>query len=281
MLCLRISIAFAVIALCAPPPFARAENLALALPDGISLMAEVRRPADRRPGEKLPVWIVLGGFEHEKEVLDLLHPESHVILASFDYPFPGERRFRVPEILLEAPELKEMIRLTLDGIPALARALSTQPGSGPVCVVGASFGAPFAAVAVARDHLPCLVLVHGFADVRGTLRSRLEQVLGARYPALGALRTPLAASAAWLIGALLALPEPTRAPMLSSEQKVLVIEARDDHLIPRSSREALWNWVHRSSAQSQRIILPGDHLQPGSDALIREITRRIAAWIRS
>lgn len=227
-------------------------------------------------GERLPAVIVLGGFETAGRVLDLLDPKKPVVLASFDYPFDGSKKFKFPRSLGDGGKLKAGIPRTLAAITELNARLRARAQVDPakVCVLGASFGAPFALRAAAQDpKVSCVVLVHGFADVKGTMRHRLRQQWGF----WGAVPAWLVSRLAWLY---LRPPRPERdAASLRAGQRVLVIEAGQDTIIPAASRELLWRSLKSSQADVSRIVMPGDHLRPGSDAQIQEIMRLVGEWL--
>ena len=122
---------------------------------------------------------------------------------------------------------------------------------------------------------------------------RLAQLWGAR---LGFWAGP----AAWLTTTAVlgylgdAVPEPREdGARLRTGQSALVLEARDDTVVPVASREALWAAVSASpaavakpSAQTvarsgvERILIPGDHLGPGQDEMIRGLFDRAVKWLR-
>lgn len=245
-----------------------------------SFTAFVKKPAakSRRP---LPAMIVLGGFETGARSLDMIEPGFPVVLATFEYPYDGPRRFRFQRSLVDAPKAKAAVAETPFDIRALHRFLRAQPYADPdrVCVVGASFGAPFALRAAADDpDIKCLVLVHAFADVEGTAAHRMRQLWGGR---LGPLSRPVA----WLLSRLmvfyLAPPRPEDdASRLRADQRVLMVEAGGDTLIPAESRELLWRRLQSSHADARRVVMPGEHLLPGrAEETIAGIAAVVQRWL--
>jgi hypothetical protein len=80
----------------------------------------------------------------------------------------------------------------------------------------------------------------------------------------------------------LGIDEPeSNARKLSARQDALMITAENDSFIPRASSDALWQALQSSEARKSRLIMPGDHLMPGSDHLIEQIMRRIQTWMDS
>jgi len=222
------------------------------------LEAVIKRPEPKGKPARLPALLVFGGFDTADKVLDLLEPGAPVVLATFGYPYPGEKRFRFPRTLLDAPAVKAAVRDTSSGIGELLRTLARKPYVDPdrLCVVGAGFGAPFALRAAAEEPgVSCLVLVHGFADMAGTIRHRLRQLW---EPRLDGLAGPAAALISRLLVLYLDPPRPEEdAARLRKGQRVLLIEAARDTHIPPASRELLWRSLRRSQAEVDRAVTPG------------------------
>lgn len=260
------------------------ENIAVELPASGGRAPErfaglLKLPA--QAAHPLPALIVLGGVETGAGVLDLLEPEEAVLLATFEYPYAGPRKFKFPRTLIDAHAIKKAAGRTPAFVSALARALRARPGVDPakVCVVGASFGAPFVLRAAADDpDIKCIVIVEGFADVKGTAAARMRRLWKKR---LGPLTRP----SAWLLSRLLSLylrpPRPENdAARLRADQRVLFIEAAQDTIIPASSRDLLWRSLLGSQARLSRRVIPGEHLMAGrSKEAIREIITIVARWL--
>lgn len=265
-----------------PEPAFRDEILPLSVrAEDQPLVARVRVPREPHAG-RLPAVLVFGGFEEASKVLDLFEPSTPAIVASFDYPFAPPRKLEFPGSLKLLPVARRTVHGTLEGIQALVTALLARPDVDParVTIVGASLGAPFALIAAGNDaRVAGLVLIHGFGDVARTAQSRLEWTLGRRYPAL--LARPLSwviAQGAWAYGGL-GSPEKA-ARRLRPSQRVLMLQAAADSFIPVEVSDSLWVALSASSATSrQRLVLPGDHLQPGSGALLREIQGEVDRWM--
>lgn len=250
----------------------RTERLPLSVAE-----ATLRIPADGARG-RLPALLIFGGFEEAGKVLELVHPDRPVLLASFDYPYRPPRKFEFPGSLRFAPEVKRAVHETLRGIRELQAALARRPDvdSQKISILGASFGAPFAAQRSAPPFAG-VILVHGFGDVPGTA---MHQLLRSWRERFGLLAYPLA----WLLTQLSWTYLQAEAPevaveALTSDQHVLVITAENDSFIPPASSEALWAGIKRSPALAEREIMPGDHLQPGSDELIARILHRVSGWM--
>lgn len=240
------------------------------------------QPRDAKILQKFPVFLVFGGFQNAARVLEVFQPNVPAIVASFDYPFDPPRKFEFPRILRFAPQARQAIDDTLAGINELKRILKSRADVNPeqISIAGASFGAPFAIAAAALDHeISGVVVIHGFGDVVGTAQSHLARKW---KESLGILANPTAWLVSNLVGHYLNLPELEKfASKLCSRQRVLMISAEADRMIPSWSNAALWNSLQASSARVERIITPGDHIRHGSPELISGITAHVAAWMKA
>ncbi len=262
------------------PSFAETTTYSLELKPGLTVQAQLKRTGPHSKGP-LPVFLIFGGFEEAGKVLELLNPQVPSILASFDYPFQGHRRFVFPDSLGQISDFKASIDLTLVAIDRLVEKLRTLSfvDQDRIAIVGASFGAPFAIRGAARNpHLTTIIVVHGFADVPKAIEHRLNQLWSNR---LGSF-TPFAA---WAVSRAARIyldpPEPMiDGPKLQAHQKVLVVEAIEDRFIPADSRLKLLKALQSSSAQVTHLPMPGDHLQPGSEKLIEEIMAHALDWLK-
>lgn len=239
---------------------------------------EIRGPgAAKAP---LPALMVFGGFEHAAQTLDLLPRRADVITASFDYPFRGTRRFSFPRSWVELPQLREAMRQTQAGIARLKEVLAQDPrvDHRRIGIVGSSFGAPIAIEAAARDpSIRYLVIVHGFADLKGELRFRLEQLLRERW---GSAAPFLAWITAQITLSILRPPHPEEGlSRLRPHQRVLIFEARNDEFISPSSKKALRLAARKSPAKVMWVSTEGGHVLPGAGSRIAEISSQIIDWI--
>lgn len=256
------------------------EEVSFTLQNGKTLTGRLLVPVREDKKSRLPVLSVFGGLERAAKVLELIHPKVPVIVASFDYPFDAPRKFVFPDSLKFAPVAKQAVADMLEGISELHSALKKRDDvdASKITVVGASFGAPFALAAAADDpSISGVVIVHGFGDVPGTVQ---HQLLRKWIPRYGAFARPMAwflSNVGWLY---LNGPAPeSSARRLTSRQRLFMIAAEEDTFIPTASTEKLWSAIESSPAQRERLLMPGDHLQPGADALIEKITSQITDWM--
>jgi dienelactone hydrolase len=247
--------------------------------EGRSVMATIKLPKHLWPGQKVPVFMIFGGFESAGKVLELIHPHGPVALASFDYPFTSSRKFELRDGIQSLMEARELFPKTVQGILGLAEHLKKMPEIDPhqIIAIGASFGSPFVLGAAARNPgISRIVIVHGFARVPDTAE---HVILRSWLPKYGWGARP----AAWLLSRLgwLYLRKETPeedAQKLAPTQSVLMISAKDDSFIPSSSSTALWDAIQKSRADKSRDIMPGDHLMPGAGRLIDQIVWKVEAW---
>lgn len=256
------------------------ERVEVSLPSGTLIAATVMKP-DKAEARRLPLILVFGGFENAAKVLDLLNPSFPAVIASFDYPFTPPRTFEFPSSLKFAPQAKAAVKDTLVAIREVHARLLQRPDVDPMktSIIGASFGSPFAVAAAASNpKIQGVILVHAFGDVQGTAMHRLLQKWKPKY---GFLAHPMAwavSKAAWWY---LDAPSPeAHALKLWPGQRVLMIAAEADSFVPPAASDVLWEALSRSQAKAERVVMPGDHLQPGSDKLMAEISELVTKWMK-
>ena len=250
-------------------------------PAGIVLTAKLLVPTQEEKGTRFPVVSVFGGFERATKLLETLQPKAPIIVASFDYPFDAPKKFEFSKSLSYAPDTKRAISDMLGAIEELHNAIKKREDvdASKITVLGASIGAPFALTAAADDPtISGIVIIHGFGDIPGTVKHRL---LRRWEPKFGALAHPMA----WLFSHLgwlyLDGPAPEESVLrLTSRQRVYMIQAEEDSYIPTASSSRLWKAIENSAAQHERLMTPGDHLQPDSNRAIENISDQIINWMK-
>lgn len=263
---------------------AHEERQILRLSSGRTIEARVRFP-EKMHTTPLPAVLVFGGFQNAARVLDEvagLGLSDSMVLVGFDYPFTHPRRFEFPKSLLWYSEATRMLHDTIEGVVLLAERLSQderiQPG---IIALGASLGAPLVLAAAARSpQISQLILVHGFGDIPKTLSWQFEQSWQKRWKH-GAWLAPLVARPlahlAWSLSGL--RPPEESALELRASQQVLWIEAERDTFIPQSGRKGLREALLRSNASVAGMVTRGDHVQPGSRQLMRQIGSATRSWL--
>ena len=254
--------------------------ISLQISHELILHGMLKLPPNLKPNQKVPVLLVFGGFESADRVLDLIHINIPIALASFDYPFDAPRRIRFPQSFPSLFQARQLFPQTMKGIQELIRLLKQRAeiDSSQMIIVGASFGAPFALAAASEfPEIQGLVIVHGFGLVAETVEN---VILRSWLPKYGNLIRPLAWIFSHLGWTYLGLKTPEELTTnLRHGQRVLMITAESDSFIPRRSSDSLWNALTRSHAQVTRRLMKSDHLMPGSDHLIAEIIELIQDWM--
>lgn len=250
-------------------------QIELSVGSGRSLMARVQVPVRAEP---MPAVILLGGLERGASALDLVRPERPTVMASFDYPLNLPPEIVWSSAFRVLPDVRRGIRDSLEGIGALHAALKQLPEVDPdrITVVGVSLGAPFAVIAAADHNIPGLAIIHGFADVPGVIA---HQLIRHWAPERGGWARPLARGIGWVLTLAAGIPsvEP-RAAGLRREQKVLMLTASDDELIPVSATQALLEGLRRSDATTEFEVERGRHLAGADDPRIPRLLQRTERW---
>ena len=246
------------------------------------LQARIKLPdsAPAATSSRRPVLILFGGFRRGARALDLLEIEEPALLVTFEYPFDAPRRLVFPQSLHFLPQFRRAVHETFEGIAKLSAALRARPDVDVdrITIAGASAGAPFAIIGAQQNHIPGLVIVQGFGQVRSVIA---QQFLLKWQPRYGIWCRPIA----WLLAvaavASADLPEAADyARKLAAGQKVLMITAAEDQRIPKEASDALWQALQRSSARSEKLELAGGHLNTGGSEQIAEILKRSKIWMR-
>lgn len=255
------------------------EKHRLTLASGQHLEVFVRRPA--MINRKVPAIILFGGFNTGAEAISLFDPPEPVYLVSFQYPFQGPRKFVFPRDLHYVPKAREALHVTIQSMHQLVKWVSQWPqiDSKRIILAGASFGAPFVSIVAGNDPaVSGLILIHGFADIPAAVAFSL----GNRWrPKLGRFADPLA----WLTGHFLwwltglEKPEDSLARMRAS-QRVLLLTAAQDDLLPPRSVAALRTALSKSAAIWQEKTLPGTHMRPGEKIVIDSLLDESISWLK-
>jgi hypothetical protein len=255
----------------------REERIPLTLDDGRTVEARLRLPVDAEG--PFPVVMLFGGFRTADAVLDLVHTTRPVAWANFDYPFEGPRKFRFPQSLKLAPQMRAAIHGTFDGVGKLHAALKQHPevDATRITVAGASAGAPFATVGAAKHGIPGAILVQGFGQVTQTIAHQFVRKYEPRWG--GWVRRPARWLAAWILWYCDVPVIEDYARQMQPGQKVLLVTALDDDFIPRPSIDALWQALQQSGAHSEHLELPGTHLRSDRHEQIADILQRSVEWL--
>lgn len=262
----------------AAAPESRVDRFNLTLDNGRTLAVELRLPNGTTG--PVPALMLFGGFQRGGKVLELVPSADKVAWASFEYPYEPPRKFRFPGSLKHAPEMRDAIHGSFEGVAKLHAALKQRPEIDPkrITVVGASAGAPLALVGAARAGIPGVILVQGFADVPMVVQHLLERKARNRYG--GWVATPARWMANWLNWYCQIPDIAAQARTLKAGQKVLLVTAQDDDYIPRAASDALWAALQESGADAQRMMQPGQHLRADREGEVDKILNPAMEWMK-
>lgn len=266
------------------PAGERAQDVEVRSTSGLRVQLAVRAPRDSSgatprdagstsasripsPVRRRPVYLVLGGTQAGKgAVADSLLPELRGnILVGLQYPLEGSPRIRgAVQVLQAVPRARRAI---LDTPPAILLALDyllSRPDVDPTRVelVGASFGAPFAAVAGALDpRITRVWFLHGGGDPQALI-------------AQGLTREIPFAPARWLVAGLgsVVANGPRFAPEkwvgAISPRPIVMVNARNDERIPPASVALLWD---AAAHPKRQLWMDGPHMQRNRPDVLKRL----------
>lgn len=231
--------------------------------------ATALRTPDAATGRR-PAFLILGGYRSGERAAALIDDTRGTLVASFSYPYNGPLNPKGLQVLPLVPAIRHAIWDTPPAVLLALEYLRERPDVDPrrLELVGASFGAPFAAVAAVLDQrVARLWLVHGAGEPFALIRHNLR-----RSVSFAPARTAVAAVATLFASGPRLAPErwvPRVAP-----RPVIMINATDDERLPRHAIETL----HRSLAGPGEVIwLEGQHVQSNRASIIRELVETVLA----
>ncbi|WKW11557.1 hypothetical protein Strain138_000812 [Pseudogemmatithrix spongiicola] len=242
-------------------------HLRLTSNTGQRIALAIRRPipaATERDSTRRPLFLILGGHERGRGAGALIGDTRGAVFASLEYPFEGNHRAKGLEIVAQVPLIRRAlydtppaVHLALDYLLARADVDSTR-----VELVGASFGAPFATIAAARDpRVTRLWLAHGGGDTHAMIDRGLEKEIPNRW-----LRAPVSHLANVLASGPRFTPERWIAQV--APRPVVMLNAEADEKIPRRSVEILYA---AALAPKELVWLPGNHMQGNRPDVLRQL----------
>ena len=227
---------------------------------------------DPLPSEKIPVVLVLGGLVTGENSIRYLKNAGNNAIVGYTWPVPV-RLNGLGDFMLQAPDLYHRVMTIPGQVASALRWLIEQPWADAerISLLGFSQGAlavPAVQNIAAHDgiHIGWTIIAYGGAP------------LGALLAANPHMKPPwLRKALAPLVDLVFHPLEPTiHLPHLSG--KFLVLEGRDDRLIPKTARNRLREAVPEPKTV---ITFEGDHLGVGADkmALLQNIIETSRKWL--
>lgn len=236
---------------------------------GAAATAGAATTATAAGAARYPLVLIIGGQQRGRGAVALVEAIPGVVLAALDYPYAANPSPRgLVSILAQVPAIR---RAFYDTPPAISLALDhllQRPDVDPTRVelVGASFGAPFATIAAARDQrISRLWLAQGGGRPFLLLDASLRRDVPRRVP-----RLALAGLGTLLISGPRFAPERWIARV--APRPVVFLDSRDDERIPAASREALYT---AAAAPKSRIWIDGPHMMGSRPQVIRAVVDSI------
>jgi fermentation-respiration switch protein FrsA (DUF1100 family) len=230
---------------------------------GLVVTLAVRRPIESS-SSKRAAFLILGGAERGRGAAKLLADTRGTIVAAIDYPYDGDLKAKGLAVLAQVPAIRRAFYATPPAVTLVLDYLSADPevDRSRMELLGASFGAPFATIAAARDpRVTRLWIAHGggrpYLMIETGLRRDVPNAL---------LRVPLARLGTLLVSGPRFAPEHWVGRV--APRPVVMLNATEDERIPRESVQALWE-----AAQDPReqIWIDGPHMLGSRPQILQAI----------
>lgn len=248
----------------------REQDVVIEGSSGLRVTVAIRRPAADEPQLQRPLFLVLGGHERGKGAGALIGDTRGAVFASLEYPFEGNHRARGLAVLAQVPAIRRAIFDTPPAVQLALDYLLTRPevDASRVELVGASFGAPFATIAAARDQrITRLWLAHGGGDTFAMIDRGLEREIPNRW-----LRWPVSQLANILANGPRFTPEKWIGRV--APRPVVMLNAMDDEKIPRRAVEILYE---AAGEPKELVWMPGLHMRGNRPDVLRQLIDAVLA----
>jgi dienelactone hydrolase len=239
------------------------------LPSG-PLQVALSLPADLRPGERVPVLVLLGGLDAGRRSLRHVRLHGRNVLVAMSYPGPAD--WEAVGALARLPALRAAALAVPRAVTGLTAWIRREPFADParINLLGFSLGAFFAPASarVAERHgqtYAHLVLAYGGAGLPAVVTANLQV-----RPVL--LRRAAGFTLAGLVGPL----EPAHhLPHLRTE--ALILYGTSDRKVPPACAQAL---AAAYGGASTVVVFDGPHLDPRDPALMERVAGSARLWLR-
>ena len=215
-----------------------------------------------------PAAVVVAGMETGIKIIDLLPPQTNLVVLAIDYP--GQTKFDFSGLVPAVKSLRELRQTMMQTVAAVLLAsewLQRTPvvSKDRVSLLGVSAGCLVAPAAmVADERFSRLVLVQGGAGVGQIAAANTQRLKLPMSPATAAT------VAEWLFKPL----EPRRYAARITPRSLMMVNAKDDAWMPAQAAQELYD---RAAEPKRLLWLEGAQVAADDNALNREITLRVLA----
>ena len=230
---------------------------------GLVVTLAVRRPIESS-SSKRAAFLILGGAERGRGAAKLLADTRGTIVAAIDYPYDGDLTAKGLAVVAQVPAIRSAFYATPPAVTLVLDYLSADPevDRSRMELLGASFGAPFATIAAARDpRVTRLWIAHGggrpYLMIETGLRRDVPNAL---------LRVPLARLGTLLVSGPRFAPEHWVGRV--APRPVVMLNATEDERIPRESVQALWE---AAQDPKEQIWIDGPHMLGSRPQILQAI----------
>lgn len=230
---------------------------------GLVVTLAVRRPIESS-SSKRAAFLILGGAERGRGAAKLLADTRGTIVAAIDYPYDGDLKAKGLAVLAQVPAIRRAFYATPPAVTLVLDYLQRDPevDRSRIELLGASFGAPFATIAAARDpRVTRLWIAHGggrpYLMIETGLRRDVPNAL---------LRVPLARLGTLLVSGPRFAPEHWVGRVVP--RPVVMLNATEDERIPRESVQALWE---AAQDPKEQIWIDGPHMLGSRPQILQAI----------
>jgi dienelactone hydrolase len=240
---------------------------------GLVVTLAVRRPIASATSPR-PAFLILGGAERGRGAAKLLADTRGTIVAAIDYPYDGDLKAKGLAVLAQVPAIRRAFYATPPAVTLVLDYLRRDPEVDPARMelMGASFGAPFATIAAARDpRVTRLWIAHGGGRPYLMIETGLRREVPSKI-----LRVPLAALGTLLVSGPRFAPEHWVDRV--APRPVVMLNATEDERIPPASVQALWD---ATRPPKEQIWIDGPHMLGSRPQILQAIVDSVMSRVGS
>lgn len=240
---------------------------------GLVVTLAVRRPIAAL-ASKRPAFLILGGAERGRGAAKLLADTRGTIVAAIDYPYDGDLKAKGLAVLAQVPAIRRAFYATPPAVTLVLDYLRRDPEVDPARMelMGASFGAPFATIAAARDpRVTRLWIAHGGGRPYLMIETGLRRDVPNAF-----LRVPLAALGTLLVSGPRFAPEHWVDRV--APRPIVLLNATEDERIPPAAVHALWE---AARPPKEQIWIDGPHMLGSRPQILQAIVDSVMSRVGS